>query len=230
MNDTDKKPSTDQNLNTENINNLDQQEISSATSTSVPPVDIGLLEFIARIIDTLVWPLLIGFLFFLIRKPIKKLISGIQTFKYGGAEFDFGEKIEQLTSNAQSLGVTAIYPETTFEAKKVEDVIDNPEMAIITAWIDIEESIRNWANQEQIDIKNNEQHGVNLINILRSHKAVNPDLLRLLESVRTIRNQVAHKPIKNDIEEGAQITKDEALHWLSIMKSINERLNFSLFD
>jgi hypothetical protein len=60
------------------------------------------LTFIAELVKALGWPLAVVALVLLLRQPLVKLIPKLRRVKYGGFEFDFGEKLEEAEEKADA--------------------------------------------------------------------------------------------------------------------------------
>lgn len=63
------------------------------------------LTFSSSIVGSVIWPVSIVFLVYLLREPISTLITLLKRFKYKDIEFEFGEDIRELKERLTPLAI-----------------------------------------------------------------------------------------------------------------------------
>lgn len=154
------------------------------------------LQFIASLIDSVTWPAAIAVAVFFLRKPIIALIPNLRTLKYKGLEVNFGEKLERLEQELKDEPPLAqIEPPSdrqTFSDERFESLLEiSPNAAILEAWNDIEQALRELAEAKNID-EHRGQSILYLSRVLRSREIISSRLAGMLDELRLLRNAAAH--------------------------------------
>ncbi|WP_091093922.1 hypothetical protein [Nonomuraea wenchangensis] len=175
---------------------------------------MGWFEFIDKILGHLLsWPVLALIAVFLFRKPLTDLIKRIKTYEGLGQTITFGEELAQLEQEAESLGeVPALGDgrtpeEADDEAEPVSGIpaeeraaIDRfvmlaeqaPSAAIIDAWLKIELSLHRLVKLAGLPSDGRNRSAQAAARALVGADVLPRDILRQLDSFRSLRNRVAH--------------------------------------
>ncbi|MCT4631893.1 MAG: hypothetical protein N4A76_04020 [Firmicutes bacterium] len=177
------------------------------------------LEFIASIIDTLAWPIVVLIVVFLFRKPLSKSLLGLSRFKYNDLELNFGRelnKIEDAIDNSKLIVDSESYEKNKMDALDITEI--NPFAAIIVAWMEIEKEIGNLINKLAISP---DYPGYNSslknINLLKEQGYIDSLTYELINDLRHLRNQVAHNKIE-------AVTYLEAVKYCKLANKISNTL------
>lgn len=167
-------------------------------------------EFISNLIESLAWPLTIIIGLFILRKPIRIIISSLKYFKYGDVELQFSEGIKRLEkkvnsemSDGKNTQNIVKFKDRVFEIIKI-----SPKYAIIEVWKEIEIEINRIIIEKKIKIELKDKNKpIKLIEILFQKKIIEKSQADIIIEMRKLRNEAAHY-------EKAEITGDIALRYL----------------
>lgn len=180
------------------------------------------LQFLASIVSSLAWPLTLGVLIYLLRKPLLELLPNLRELKYKDLEVRFGEGLEKLEEKLEQQAP----PEPTLRRAGVREDTDgkfdllaqiSPSAAVLEAWTDIERQLRTLAERNQIE----EKRGRSILYItrfLRSREVLPPRLAGLLDDLRVLRNAAAHPSSER------QITLNDARRYKEIADQVGDEL------
>lgn len=73
---------------------------------------VEILDFIARLLDTIAWPATVLILLFAFRRPIKELVSRVSRAAWKDAEVTFGSQVGELARDVEALENRAPYDGT----------------------------------------------------------------------------------------------------------------------
>jgi hypothetical protein len=164
---------------------------------------MGALEFVAEMVKALAWPAFAIALVVAFRRPIKDLIPFMRKFKYGDFEAEFGQQVraiqEEIGPPRSSRWLTRDSETRTLykrdatipmgRAGELRELAQaNPRLAVLEAWRDVEEALRDAAahlSQGKIEHEPDEA-------LRRVAKEMEPKEVALYYELRKLRNQVAH--------------------------------------
>ncbi|WP_299178864.1 hypothetical protein [uncultured Neptuniibacter sp.] len=148
------------------------------------------LEFLASAIDSLAWPILVGSLIYILRKPVGKLLDRVSRFKYKDLEAEFRETLEDIRPADEEIiepePVDTTNPETVSLSELAEV---SPRAAIMEAWIKIEKATENYLVSSGLEKKYSYQGLRRLPSNIRSPIE---HILTQYQELRLLRNKAAH--------------------------------------
>jgi hypothetical protein len=153
------------------------------------------LEFISSVIDTIIWPLCVVIVVFLLRNQLKELIPALRNLRYKDFELSFEKTMESIEQNVETL----IEPNGTSFAKPVmaekftylyELIQTSPRSAIIESWLIVEEQLIRLSQKKLQDSAN--KTPLMILKELFSIGIINKDLYKIIEDLRKIRNEAVH--------------------------------------
>lgn len=172
---------------------------------------INYLELLVETIGSIIWPIVVFSIFFIFRKDIKSLISRLKSAEIKDFKIELESKIEDITKDAINYGVTIAYPLETLENQFNPDHDLPKTYVIIETWKEIEALIKN------LDDRHGFHNTHNTIKYLLDNNKIPKYLANLILELRKLRNLAAH-------ESELSISKEDYLNWISISKSVIERL------
>ena len=100
-------------------------------------------EFIASLVESLIWPATIFTLFLLIKEPLIQLLTRVSHLKYKGLEADFLQTLNHLKASTTETANEAATNAQDVPTVTLRDLADiSPRTAILEAWIKIETATR----------------------------------------------------------------------------------------
>lgn len=151
---------------------------------------LSFLEFLASVIDSLAWPVLVGFIVFLLRSPVAKLLDRLSRFKYKDLEAEFRDKLEDLkaSSETEPAGESSVDPSAnSISLQELAEV--SPRAAIMEAWIKIERATENYLVSSGLEKKYSYQ---GLRRLPNNYKDPIEHILTAYQELRLLRNKAAH--------------------------------------
>jgi len=160
---------------------------------------MDILGFIASIIGSLAWPLVVLLCVFLLRKPLAQLILLVRELKYKGLEIDFGERLEQLEEQADRDSLPSIQPVAEMGQapspevrywETIERLTEiSPRAAIAEAWRRVEWALEDYFRRLGLQRPSSYQ---GMLRVLRSLERVPRGAMSLFEDLRVLRNRAVH--------------------------------------
>ncbi len=186
---------------------------------------MDLLTFIAHLIASLVWPLVVLLALIILRKEIRLLIPSLQKLKYKDLELDFGRRVEQLEEQADQANLppapkqrALAAPRTADEA--LEDVIKvSPRVAVIEAFNYVEDAVREAGIKH--GIAKDKVGGVRyMMKQLKEKGLISDVMYGLSNQLRMLRNEVSHSTSLEISQDDARKYGAQALRLANAIKSV----------
>jgi len=99
---------------------------------------MGLLDFVASLVESLAWPLIVGFCVYILRTPAGKILERISKLKYGDLEAEFQERLNKIEPIANG-DTKRIIQEKNITPITLEYLSElSPRAAVLEAWIIVE--------------------------------------------------------------------------------------------
>ncbi len=168
------------------------------------------LEFIAKIIESIAWPISIILLMLILKNPIRKLIPLLSKLKYKDIEMQFGRDISRLSEKVNyELSEVPNRPETDDLRDRVLKLIQvSPKSAIIEVWRSMESCIIEKSTKNNLDLDRNLlRKPIKLAETLLRKYLINESQFVIIEDMRKLRNEVVHYDKK-------EITAENAIEYL----------------
>jgi hypothetical protein len=198
------------------------QEVSSLWFCGESPsVVIATLDFIAKLIAAIAWPIVVLLLGLLFQGKINSLLGSMRRLKAPGIEAEFNEFVENAESSLaeqpeiQRATISEVAPHILRYLQE-----DNKRYAVLEAWSDIERKILSLAEKHGIVEPSSRQPLVFRDNILRRLEF--PDgIMGAIRELRSARNAVAHAALRD-------MSETSVLKYLEIATEIDRYLDSRL--
>ena len=173
---------------------------------------MSILEFIAKVIDSLVWPVLVAWLVYGFRSPIGTLIGRLTSLRYKGLEAEFEKRLNKIAPDPDM--VSAYIAESPDEQQTIsllELAEIAPRAAVLEAWIQIEKATRDYLDSIGIERRMSYQ---GLLRLPDEYKTPLKPILTAYQELRLLRNKVTHSRDDDITADSAKWYVDVAL-WVA---------------
>lgn len=174
------------------------------------------MENLIKLLDVIVWPSVVLFVVFMLRKPINALLPFVENIKYKDFEVKFRKELDQVKEEAKEAGIeiqTEIGEKT--EIYKLIEV--SPTSAILESWKELEVSARKKVEElapPDTKFRNLLQRP---IGYLEYTGALVPSTARTVRDLQSLRNQAARST-------ELKLTKEDAIEYVSLSKGILKQI------
>jgi hypothetical protein len=161
------------------------------------------LQFWASIVASLAWPAAIVLIVLLLRRALLRVLPRLRRLKYGGAEAEFHEKLEEAEEEVADLPVPTPLPKAAegIERRIQENGDFSNNSAVFVGWLTVESAIINLARAAKLLEPN--MTAVGAANLLSLSGIIDPATRRAIFDLLELRNIAVHP------SEGRLITKQE---------------------
>lgn len=173
---------------------------------------IKYLEIIEKLIGHIAWPIVFLIVFLYFKSELKSIIKRIKSAEIKDIKFELNDKVEGIKKEAINAGVTMYYPKDLLEREFDNNNEKSKETQIIDAWKRIENSILKIDKRVEKANKFDDS-----LNYLVKNKSIEKYLANLIFGLKELRNLAVHS-------ENVNITDEEFQNWISISKSVIDRL------
>jgi len=189
------------------------------------------LTFLSKTIDSLAWPVLVGYLFYLFRSDLPKIITTVRKLKYKDLEMEFGESVRELEQETKE--AIPEPPETLSIAGQPQDHLrDNlysiaefaPRAAILEAWLQVEAAAVDAIKKQGISSFKSMPGPMRLRDYLIKGGLLNKNQINIFEKLRSLRNQAVHVAEVEFTEEVVKDYVDSALKLAAYIESKADEL------
>ena len=150
------------------------------------------LEFIAALVEDLVWPLTLVLCIFVFRGPISSLLPFVQRLRYKDFVVEFSQKLDQVETQAAAIagkGAEVGVPDDMLELAQT-----HPRAAVIDSWLEIEKAIREVAASREMDVDLPRRRSIfEVERELARSGVLNQTIVSLVRDLRSTRNEVVHR-------------------------------------
>ncbi|MBK3494116.1 hypothetical protein JFL43_04435 [Viridibacillus sp. YIM B01967] len=156
---------------------------------------MNVTEFIAALVDDLIWPIVIILAIVLFRKQISSILMNLTKFSFNDIELDFGEKIDHLE---KELG----HPNVTENDPSVKEHQDgeiltmakiSPSKSISMTWGKVENELRSTINRLGPNFPTSElTHSHKDIQLLKENNLINVETFTTFNELRNMKNQISN--------------------------------------
>jgi hypothetical protein len=182
---------------------------------------MSVLSFVAELVRALAWPVLIAFLAFLLRKPLRELIPLLTRLKYKDLELDFRESMAVAKAELQEALPTAkkaFTPRATTTDPLVTLAEHSAPAAIMKAWEQVEIASRLAAHRSGLFSPADETNTTRVLRALEEARILDSPKVDLLHDLRGLRNLAAHS-------SDSALSFDDALNYIQLAQSMVDYLN-----
>jgi hypothetical protein len=189
---------------------------------------MNMLQFIASLVSSLAWPIVVVVLVFILRAPLTTVLLTLTRLKYKDLELDFGRELKQLEKEARALDIAPKQMKKAAVAKReprqfLEEAAqmadDFSAPAIAVAWQAVEAELMAAVMRMGIS-PDYPAHNSALKNaqLLREQDKIDSRTFELLNRMRMLRNSVIHGANR------AAIKSDEAAEFVALARGVVEKL------
>ena len=167
-------------------------------------IQMDLLTFVSEVISSVVWPVAIIVLAWMLRPAFMRLPELIKTLRYKDWELTFGEGISQLREKlpphfSQVDAKEARISELVISDQFKKDVKTSPTYAILNYWSKAEGEIRKLARDKEIDTEGKSLREI-FQDLVSGGTLADPDY-RSFAALQNLRNLAAHDH-RHSVTEG----------------------------
>lgn len=173
-----------------------------------------MIEYFKLLVETIgyiIWPIFFLIIFLTFKKELKLLVSRIKSAQIKDFKIELTDKIDDIKKEAINYGVTMYYPPATIEREFNPSKNEPIEWQIIESWKIIENLV------SKLDDREDTKNIMDSINYLVKTDKIEKYLANLILDLRELRNIAAHNT-------EIKITNEEFQNWISISKSVIDRL------
>ena len=153
---------------------------------------MGTLEFVAALVEDLVWPLTVVLAIFIFRGPISNLLPFIQRLRYKDFVVEFNQKLDEVETQVAT--ITGGDAEGRVEDDMLELAQAYPRGAVIDSWLAVERAIREVAASRGMFIDLASRRSTLAIERELARAGVlKPAMVSFLRDLRYTRNGVVHR-------------------------------------
>ena len=174
------------------------------------------LEFIAKLVDSVTWPIAAIVALRILKKPLSELVPLIRRLRFHDIEVDFHDRISGAEKQVAAFADPSKAPPASQELLAAAAVA--PRDAIIIAWINILEAQVRLARRHDIDPSTRQRYGRSFERILARREVIDPRLAGLITELRMIRNQAAH-------EANLRLNEEDAKRYVALSQQVVHELD-----
>jgi len=149
------------------------------------------LTFATEITKATAWPLAAIVIAIVFRGQIRELLSRLKKGKMGPAEFEFEEVVKELRNEARDLMLPqvmdAVGTPTVFQTSPT------PQVAILNAWLDVEDAIADLARKANISHAGPSAMPLSTLRALQKAGLIEPEEAAIVRDLQRLRNRAAHE-------------------------------------
>jgi uncharacterized protein YutE (UPF0331/DUF86 family) len=188
---------------------------------------MSVLQFIASLVNSLAWPIVVIVLVFILRAPLTTVLLTLTRLKYKDLELDFGRELKQLEKEARALDIapkqlqkTAVKREPRQfleEAAQMADDFPEPAIAVASQAIEAElmTAVMRMGISPDYPPYNSALKNAQL---LGEQNKIDSRTFELLNRMRMLRNSVTHGASR------AAVKSHEAAEFVALARGVVEKL------
>jgi len=194
--------------------------MTQAGSDASPALDA--LGFIANLVDSLAWPVVVIAVGFIFKAELKDVLRGLTSLSVGNTKATFEQGLQRAEATAASIesdseairesgdgGIEALLTTATL----------HPRAAILEAWILIEKAARSVAENSGLPLDENRARPYfNLQKFLAKNELLPKAEIDAFRELRLIRNKAAHS---SDFD----VSTDQAERYIRVANRLIESIN-----
>lgn len=148
---------------------------------------MDILAFIAALVKALAWPVAAIVIAAIFHRQISALLSRIRKGKFGPAEFEFEQEVQELVELVQpEMQAQQINPPTVTLATT------NPRAAILEAWLSLERAVNRLAHIQELPTPSASRSPLSIIRAVEKSGVLQPNDISLFNDLRVLRNRATH--------------------------------------
>jgi uncharacterized protein YutE (UPF0331/DUF86 family) len=162
------------------------------------------LQFLSSILASLAWPAAVVICVLLLRRELIQVMRRLRRIKYGDAEAEFGERLEEVEEDIAQLPVP-VSPEPEVVERQLEykglDRFSNSSQVFVS-WLAVESAILNLARTAGLLQPNMPSYTA--AELLLRNQLIDRSTFRAIQELRELRNIAVHPT------DARAVTKEEA--------------------
>lgn len=179
---------------------------------------MDILEFISSVIKSLVWPVSIFSIVFILREPLIKILSNLNKITYNNLEMNFTNKLDEIETTLEDTQL----PEANHQVvnNKDKEIVSvahiSPAASITMSWSMVEKEIMSTVKRTAVSA-NYPPYNSPLKNmqLLKDTGFIDLDTFNSLNKLRDLRNKAAHGHISDE-----SLTYIEAIKYNDLSKKV----------
>lgn len=184
------------------------------------------LNFAAKLLDSLIWPLVVSGFVVWFRQPIAELIKNTKSVKTSWGEVEFDKKLEQVKGELGDVRAEET-EETTqrapsrllfkdFQNHIIDLLVDSRSLAIQEAWREVEVAAKNAL--EKLGIDTTELKPSTLHQELTRHGVLDAQQLKIYVQLKELRNKAINTGDQSITDSNALAFADLAFQLVSVLE------------
>ncbi|MFE6167371.1 hypothetical protein ACFVP8_05745 [Viridibacillus arvi] len=157
---------------------------------------MNITEFVAALIDDMIWPIVILLAILLFRKQIGFILMNLTKFSFNNIELDFGKKLEHLEKN---LNTSDLIANKLFELDSMDGEIlriakESPGESISMIWRMVENELQTTVQRLCINLLNDEvTYSHKDIRLLKEYNLIDGEILTTFNELRNMKIQLSRR-------------------------------------
>jgi hypothetical protein len=171
-----------------------------------------LLDFTAKIIESLAWPATLLAIIVFLRKPIKDLLPFLERLKYKDFELSFRRQLQEALETSDVRQVTE-GTDSNFDKL----VLTSPRCSVLEAWRELEIAADSKLKELQPTIQQIKLGPDGALGYFEYTGALIPRTKKALSHLRALRNQAAHLP-------DSALSIEDARGYIQVAETVKKQL------
>jgi len=162
---------------------------------------MDVLTFIAKLVEALAWPLVVGGMLLYLRKELPTILLSLRKLKFKDVEMEFGEAAIALAVETRrvvpspKLDVKVIGEPENRAAERLDAIAElSPRAAILEAWLMVEAAAANLIRKNGLSNLGSTPGPQRIKEGLRRAEVLTPPQENAFEHLRRLRNEAVHVP------------------------------------
>lgn len=177
---------------------------------------MGLLEFLASLVKSLAWPVVVGYCVYILRTPVGNLLGSVSKLKYGDLEAEFQGTLGRIIHTQKATTRQIGNEEKEAPTVALEDLAEiSPRSAVLEAWIMVEKETVDFCKAHGLPVTLSYQ---GLFRLSKEKELDIEAFQTAYQELRLLRNKAVHAT-------DAEITSETAKQYVKAANFIAAELN-----
>ncbi len=152
------------------------------------------LTFFSNVINSLVWPVAILVIVFLLRDPLVKLVPLLKKLKYKEFELEFSQEVRELRQSVERELPAAEDPRSLGSRERLRQLADiSPRSTVLEAWLEVESAGAEAARRHRPELGERDvRNWLKVLDALVRANVVDKERFFQLQELKMLRNRAAH--------------------------------------
>jgi hypothetical protein len=150
------------------------------------------LQFLASIVGSLAWPAALVTCVLVLRRELMEVMKRLRRLRYGEAQAEFGEKLEEAEEEIAELPVPRSIPSKAgFDLRELESLNRfSNNSAVFIAWLEVESAVLNLARAKSLLDRN--MLASRAAELLLKHEWIDHPTYDAIRELQALRNIAVH--------------------------------------